>query len=109
MATKRSSAKRPNKARKQESLGGTELLVLELQEIHSAENQLARNLPRLVKAVESEKLQQMLELRLEQGTQLIQDIESALDEMEQSPGRKKNVAAEGLINDAREAASSMRS
>jgi ferritin-like metal-binding protein YciE len=33
---------------------------------------------------------------------IIKDIESVLDELETSPGRKKNVAAEGLINDARE-------
>jgi ferritin-like metal-binding protein YciE len=87
---------------KKESPDGTELLVLELQEIHSAESQLARVLPRLVKAVESEKLQEILELRLEQGERLIGEIEAALDEMEETPGRKKNVAAEGLINDARE-------
>jgi ferritin-like metal-binding protein YciE len=102
MATKSKSAKRPSKGTKKESPDCTELLVLELQEIHNAETQLARAIPRFVKAVESEKLQQVLQTRLEQGEQLIQDIETALEEMEQSPGRKKNVAAEGLLNDMRE-------
>jgi ferritin-like metal-binding protein YciE len=102
MATKSKSAKRSSKSTKKESPDCTELLVLEMQEIHNAESQLARVMPRFVKAVESEKLQQMLETRLEQGAQLIQDIETSLEEMEQSPGRKKNVAAEGLINDMRE-------
>ena len=102
MATKSKSAKRPSKGTKKESPDCTELLVLELQEIHNAESQLARAIPRFVKAAESEKLQQMLQTRLEQGEQLIQDIETALEEMEQSPGRKKNVAAEGLLNDMRE-------
>jgi ferritin-like metal-binding protein YciE len=102
MATKSKSAKRSSKSTKKESPDCTELLVLEMQEIHNAESQLARAMPRFVKAVESEKLQQMLETRLEQGAQLIQDIETSLEEMEQSPGRKKNVAAEGLINDMRE-------
>ncbi len=41
----------------------------------------------------------MLEQRLEQGERLIKDIESVFDEMDESPGRKKNIAAEGLIND----------
>jgi ferritin-like metal-binding protein YciE len=87
---------------KKESPDVTQLLVLELQEIHSAESQLSRVLPRLTKAVESEKLQAMLDERLKQGERLIQEVESALEEMDESPGRKKNVAAEGLINDARE-------
>jgi ferritin-like metal-binding protein YciE len=96
--TKQSSSKRARK----ESPDATELLLLELQEIHSAENQLSRMLPRIIKAAESEKLQQMLEERQQQGERLIQELESVFDEMEQSPGRKKNVAAEGLINDMRE-------
>lgn len=97
MPTKRKSARS-----KKESYDGSELLVLELQEIHSAESQLARVLPRLMKAVESEALRAKLEERLAQGERLLQEVDSALEEMEESPGRKKNVAAEGLINDARE-------
>lgn len=106
MASKSKSSKRSNKSSskraRKESPDATELLLLELQEIHSAENQLSRMLPRIMKAAESEKLQQMLEERQQQGERLIQELESVFDEMEQSPGRKKNVAAEGLINDMRE-------
>jgi ferritin-like metal-binding protein YciE len=106
MASKSKSGKRSNKSSskraRKESPDATELLLLELQEIHSAENQLSRMLPRIMKAAESEKLQQMLEERQQQGERLIQELESVFDEMEQSPGRKKNVAAEGLINDIRE-------
>jgi ferritin-like metal-binding protein YciE len=98
MAAKSKSSKRAKK----ETPDGTELLVLELQEIHSAESQLARVLPRLAKSVESEKLQQMLQERLKEGERLLEEVDSALEAMEESPGRKKNVAAEGLINDARE-------
>lgn len=107
MATKSKSSKRSSKSSskrvaRKESPDATELLQLELQEIHSAENQLTRILPRIAKAAESEKLQQMLEERLQQGERLIQELETVFDEMESSPGRKKNVAAEGLINDIRE-------
>jgi ferritin-like metal-binding protein YciE len=98
MASKRKSTQRSKK----ESPDGTELLVQELQEIHSAESQLARVIPRLAKAVESETLREKLEERLEQGERIIQDVETCLENLEESPGRKKNVAAEGLINDARE-------
>ncbi|MFL6550234.1 MAG: ferritin-like domain-containing protein [Povalibacter sp.] len=98
MASKRKSTKRAKK----ESPDGSELLVKELQEIHSAETQLSRVLPRLSKAVESDTLREKLEERLTQGEQIIQDVETCLEAMDESPGRKKNVAAEGLINDARE-------
>jgi len=98
MATKAKTNRRARKG----SPDANELLVMELQEIHSAESQLSRVLPRLAKAVQSQKLTGMLELRLEQGERLIKEIEGVLDEMDESPGRKKNVAAEGLINDARE-------
>jgi ferritin-like metal-binding protein YciE len=106
MASKSKSSKRSNKSSskraRKESPDATELLLLELQEIHNAESQLSRMLPRIMKAAESEKLQQMLEERQQQGERLIQELEAVFDEMEQSPGRKKNVAAEGLINDMRE-------
>jgi ferritin-like metal-binding protein YciE len=95
------ASRKQNRTRK-ESLDGNELLVLELQEIHSAESQLARTLPRLAKAVDSEELRNSIEERLSQGERLIGEIESALEEMDESPGRRRNVAAEGLISDARE-------
>lgn len=88
--------------RTKESPDASELLLLELQEIYSAENQLSRVLPRAIKAAESEKLQQLLEQRVKEGERIIEALNIAFDEMEESPGRKKNVAAEGLINDMRE-------
>ena len=94
-------AKSSRQSRK-ESPDCTELAVLELQEIYSAETQLSRVLPRLAKAVESTKLRQLVEERQEEGERILKELDTALDEMEESPGRKKNVAAEGLINDARE-------
>jgi ferritin-like metal-binding protein YciE len=87
---------------KRESPTCTDLTVLELQEIHSAETQLGRALPRLAKAAQTHKLRQLVEQRQEEGERILKEIDAALDEMEKSPGRKKNVAAEGLINDARE-------
>jgi ferritin-like metal-binding protein YciE len=89
------------KSRKQ-SPDGNELLVLELQEIHSAESQLARALPRLTKAVQSEELQELVERRQQEGERVIEEVASALEAMEENPGRRKNSAAEGLINSARE-------
>jgi ferritin-like metal-binding protein YciE len=99
MATTKSKAK--TRASK-ETPEVSELLVLELQSIHSAENQLSRALPRFSKAVESEALRQMLDRRMEEGERILKELDAAFDELDESPGRRRNVAAEGLIGDARE-------
>ncbi len=97
MAKRKTTTKRAK-----ETPDAQEMLVLELQEIHSAESQLSRVLPRLVKAAESDTFRSALEERLSQGERLIAEVEAALEGLDATPGRKKNVAAEGLINDARE-------
>lgn len=99
MATK---AKQGRRRPRKEIPDANELLILELQAIHNAENQLSRVLPRLSKAIDSEKLGPMMDERLEEGERIIKEIEAVFDEMEESPGRRKNVAAQGLIDDARE-------
>lgn len=104
MATKKKSGAR-SKQRSlapQESPGASELLVSELQEIYSAEHQLARVAPRFIKAAHSQMLKQYLDRRMETGSQLIEDLDDAFEELECSPGRKKNVAAQGLLDDLRQ-------
>lgn len=76
-----------------------DLLATELKDIYSAERQLSRALPRLAKQVSSERLREMLDQRREQGAALIEQLDDALEEMNVSKGRQKNVAAEGLIED----------
>jgi len=98
MAARSKSSKRS----KSDSPNANELLVVELQEIYSAESQLSRVLPRLSKSVDSDKLRKMLDDRQEEGSRILAELDGALGEMDQSPGRKKNVAAEGLIDDVRE-------
>lgn len=96
------SKSRSKRASRKQSLDANELLVMELQQIHSAESQLGRVIPRLMKAAESDTLRDKLQQRLQEGEQIVQDVEKALDELEESPGRRRNAAAEGLINDVRE-------
>jgi hypothetical protein len=45
---------------------------------------------------------------MQEGEQVIQDVEKALDELKESPGRRRNAAAEGLINGSRRKAASER-
>ena len=68
-----------------------DMLVTELKEIHSAERQLTRALPRLTKQVSSERLRDMLEQRREQGAVLIERIEDALEDMQTTKARQKRV------------------
>lgn len=77
-----------------------DLLTQEIKEIHSAERQLPRAIPKMVKAAGSEKLREMLQLRREQGGTLVEALDEALEEMEVTKARVKNVAMEGLIEDA---------
>ena len=100
MAARRKSQSR--RRQRKESPDGNELLLMELQQIHSAESQLSRVLPRLARAVESERLQQMIEQRQEEGERVLKELENAFDELDESAGRRRNAAAEGLINDVRE-------
>jgi ferritin-like metal-binding protein YciE len=79
-----------------------DLLATELKQIHSAERQLSRALPRLAKQVDSDRLREMLERRREQGAGLIERIEDALEEMQAPKARQKNIIAEALIEDVNE-------
>ena len=79
-----------------------DLLTTELKQIHSAERQLSRALPRLAKQVNSDRLREMLDRRREQGAGLIERIEDALEEMQTTKARQKNIIAEALIEDVNE-------
>ena len=79
-----------------------DLLALELKQIHSAERQLSRALPRLAKQLDSDRLREMLDRRREQGAGLIERIEDALEAMQTSKARQKNIIAEALIEDVTE-------
>lgn len=79
-----------------------DLLLEELRDIQSAEKQLQRALPRMSKQVESEEFQSLLEERQDQSQRLIEQIDQAFEQLSASKGRKKNQAAEGLLEEANE-------
>lgn len=101
MASNSSTRAKASSSKKQ-SPDLQEILITELQEIHSAEKQLARMIPRLMKSAANETLQEAIEERLGEGEQILADVEAALEQLDSTPGRKKNVAAEGLVNDMKE-------
>lgn len=76
-----------------------DLLTQELKEIYSAERQLSRAIPKLVKTVQSQRLREMLERRREESGTLIEAIDEALEEIGTTKSRPKNPALEGLLDD----------
>ena len=100
-AKKKKSAKSSSRGRRQKQTPEPmDMLHTELAGIYSAENQLTKAAPRLSKAVENETLREMLDRRVEQAEQLIEEIDAIFAEMKHTLPRKKNVAAEGLLRDA---------
>jgi ferritin-like metal-binding protein YciE len=77
-----------------------DLLVTELKEIHSAERQLWRTIPKFSREVRSDHVRQVLDKRRDQGATLIERLEDIFDEMNVRNVRQKYVAMEGLIEDA---------
>jgi ferritin-like metal-binding protein YciE len=79
-----------------------DILVTELKEIHSAERQLSRAVPKLSRKLANETFKQKLEERRTQGEQVIEELDRIFDKMGVTKARPKNVAAEGLIEDMNE-------
>ena len=77
-----------------------DLLTQELKEIHSAERQVSRALPRLAKSVQSQALRQMFERRRDEGATVIDLVDDALEDIGTTKSRPKNPAIEGLLEDA---------
>ncbi len=76
-----------------------DILVTELKEIHSAERQMSRATPKLLKRIRTEPMKQKLQERLDQGATIIETLDDIFEKMEVTKARPKNVAAEGLIED----------
>jgi len=79
-----------------------ELLVEELSDLLSAENQLVKALPKMAKAAEAESLRAAFEDHLAVTQDQVSRLERVFEEMEEKPKRKKCKAMEGLIEEGSE-------
>lgn len=79
-----------------------DLLVHELKDLYSAENQLVKALPKMTKAAESEDLKAAFEEHLDQTKTQIERLETIFEELGVSPKGKKCKAMEGLIEEGSE-------
>lgn len=79
-----------------------ELLVEQIKDLYSAENQLIKALPRMAKAASDEDLKSGIEEHLEQTKTHAQRLEQIMEQLEESPKGKKCKAMEGLIEEGKE-------
>ena len=79
-----------------------DLLVEELKDLYSAENQLVKALPKMAKAASSEELQQAFETHLQQTEVHVQRLEKIGKQLGESMKGKKCKAMEGLVEEGKE-------
>ena len=76
-----------------------DLLVDELKDLYSAENQLLKALPKMAKAATSPKLKAAFEVHLEQTEIHVARLEEICEGLDVSPKGKKCAAMAGLIEE----------
>jgi ferritin-like metal-binding protein YciE len=79
-----------------------ELFVDELKDLYSAENQILKALPKMIKAASSNELKAGFEEHLEQTRGHVKRLEEIFQELDESPKGKKCKGMEGIIADGKE-------
>ena len=80
-----------------------ELYVEELKDLWSAETQITKALPKMMKAATNPKLKKAFNTHLKQTERHIKRLERIFKELDESPRGKKCVGMEGLIKEKPEA------
>jgi ferritin-like metal-binding protein YciE len=79
-----------------------ELYVEELKDLWSAETQITKALPKMMKAATNPKLKKAFNTHLKQTERQIKRLERIFKELDESPRGKKCVGMEGLVKEAQE-------
>jgi ferritin-like metal-binding protein YciE len=79
-----------------------DLFVEELRDLYSAETQLVKALPKMVKAARSEELRTAFQNHLEETERQVERLEEVFEQLGAKPKGKKCVAMEGLIEEVKE-------
>ncbi len=79
-----------------------DLYVAQLRDVHSAEKQLTKALPKMAKAANAHGLRSALLEHLEVTKEQLARVEKILKNNDQTPGRHKCEAMEGLIAEGQE-------
>jgi len=79
-----------------------DLLINELKDLYSAENQLVKALPRMAKAASNEQLKEGIQNHLEETERQVERLDRIFEILETSPRGKKCQAMQGLIEEGKE-------
>ena len=79
-----------------------DLYVEELKDLYSAENQIIKALPKMIKAASHDELKQAFTRHLKETEIHVQRLEEVCDELGVSPKGKKCVGMEGLLKEGSE-------
>src|SRR3954447_10549110 len=79
-----------------------DLYLHELKDLYSAENQIIKALPRMIKKAQNPKLQRAFTKHLDQTKEHAARIERICDELGESPRGKKCHGMEGLLEEGKE-------
>jgi len=79
-----------------------DLMIAELKDLYSAEKQITKALPKMVKNATSEALQSAFEEHLAQTEEHVARLEQIFEELDESPRGKKCVGMEGLLEEGKE-------
>jgi ferritin-like metal-binding protein YciE len=79
-----------------------ELFVDQLKDVHNAERQLVRALPRMAKAATAAKLRKAFEDHLAVTREQVERLDAVFEQVGARPGRKKCAAMEGLVQEGQE-------
>jgi ferritin-like metal-binding protein YciE len=79
-----------------------DLLVHDLKDLYSAENQLLKALPRMARHAQSPELRSAFEQHLRETRKHVERIERAMEHMDGKPRGKKCVGMEGLVEEGKE-------
>jgi ferritin-like metal-binding protein YciE len=80
-----------------------DMYVEHLKDMYSAENQITKALPKIIKTVTSPNLKQALTKHLAETEEQVKRIDQIFDSLEGSPRGKKCVGMEGLLEEGKEA------
>src|SRR5437762_14281075 len=79
-----------------------DLLVENLKDLYSAENQLLKALPKVAKKAEHDQLRQALLMHVKETEGQGQRLEQIFDKLGETPTGRKCTGMQGLIEDAKE-------
>ena len=80
-----------------------DMYVEHLKDMYSAENQITKALPKIIKTVTSSELKKALEHHLKETENQVARIEQVFQSLDASPRGKKCVGMEGLLEEGKEA------